>query len=191
MSAQQDLRHVVSDAPRVMVVDGSKLVRKLIGDTLLRELPSARVVGCAGIEDARAILAEGAVDLVTTALVLPRHGLAALRTAHPKFQVSRALFGITTSICAFFCIQSMPLGNFTAIWSACRLVPRSFAAAVRAAAPARSAPCAAAGVWTDGRAAGVRLVLILGLLRGGPGGMPGPWSVKTTLTASGVIVAVT
>ena len=81
MSAQQDLRHVVSDAPRVMVVDGSKLVRKLIGDTLLKELPGARVVGCAGIEEARAILAEGAVDLVTTALVLPDgDGLALARS---------------------------------------------------------------------------------------------------------------
>jgi S-adenosylmethionine uptake transporter len=60
--------------------------------------------------------------LVTTALVLPRHGLAALHTAHPKFQAARALFGITTSVCAFFCIQSMPLGNFTAIWSACPLL---------------------------------------------------------------------
>ena len=80
MSAQQDLRHVVSDAPRVMVVDGSKLVRKLIGDTLLKELPSARIVGCAGIEEARATLAEGAVDLVTTALVLPDgDGLALAR----------------------------------------------------------------------------------------------------------------
>lgn len=81
MSGQQDLRHVVSDAPRVMVVDGSKLVRKLIGDTLLKELPGARVVGCAGIEEARAILAEGAVDLVTTALVLPDgDGLALARS---------------------------------------------------------------------------------------------------------------
>lgn len=60
--------------------------------------------------------------LVTTALVLPRHGLAALRTAHPKFQAGRALFGVTTSACAFFCIQSMPLGNFTAIWSASPLL---------------------------------------------------------------------
>ena len=66
-----DLRHVVSDAPRVMVVDGSKLVRKLIGDTLLRELPGTEVIGCAGIAEAREILAQGAVDLVTTALVLP------------------------------------------------------------------------------------------------------------------------
>ena len=80
MAAGQDLRHVVSDAPRVMVVDGSKLVRKLIGDTLLRELPNAQVIGCGGLADARAVLAEGAVDLVTTALVLPDgDGLALAR----------------------------------------------------------------------------------------------------------------
>ena len=77
----QDLRHVVSDAPRVMVVDGSKLVRKLIGDTLVRELPGTEVIGCAGIAEARAILAEGAVDLVTTAVVLPDgDGLALARS---------------------------------------------------------------------------------------------------------------
>lgn len=80
MAVGQDLRHVVSDAPRVMVVDGSKLVRKLIGDTLLRELPNAQVVGCGGLAEARAALAEGAVDLVTTALVLPDgDGLALAR----------------------------------------------------------------------------------------------------------------
>ena len=80
MAAGQDLRHVVSDAPRVMVVDGSKLVRKLIGDTLLRELPNAQVLGCGGLAEARAVLAEGAVDLVTTALVLPDgDGLALAR----------------------------------------------------------------------------------------------------------------
>ena len=77
----QDLRHVVSDAPRVMVVDGSKLVRKLIGDTLLQELPGTQVIGCANIAEARAILAAGAVDLVTTALVLPDgDGLALARS---------------------------------------------------------------------------------------------------------------
>ena len=76
-----DLRHLVSDAPRVMVVDGSKLVRKLIGDTLLRELPGTEVIGCAGIAEAREILAQGAVDLVTTALVLPDgDGLALARS---------------------------------------------------------------------------------------------------------------
>lgn len=66
-----DLRHVVGEAPRVMVVDGSRLVRKLIGDVLQRELPGVRVTACEGLADARAALAEGPVDLVTTALDLP------------------------------------------------------------------------------------------------------------------------
>ena len=65
-----DLRHLVSDAPRVMVVDGSKLVRKLIGDVLSRELPGVQVVACAGLAEARAALEAGPVDLVTTALAL-------------------------------------------------------------------------------------------------------------------------
>lgn len=65
------LSHVVSDAPRVMVVDGSKLVRKLIADVLARELGNARVVSCAGIGEARQALADGSVDLVTTSLALP------------------------------------------------------------------------------------------------------------------------
>ena len=66
-----DLRHLVSDAPRVMVVDGSKLVRKLIGDVLARELPGAEVIACDGLASARAALADKHVDLVTTSLVLP------------------------------------------------------------------------------------------------------------------------
>lgn len=66
-----DLRHLISDAPRVMVVDGSRLVRKLIGDVLARELPGVEVVACGGLADARNALATGPVDLVTTALALP------------------------------------------------------------------------------------------------------------------------
>jgi CheY-like chemotaxis protein len=69
--SSQDLRHVSTDAPRVMVVDGSKLVRKLIGDVLVRELPHVQVVACAGLAEARAALAGDPVDLVTTALSLP------------------------------------------------------------------------------------------------------------------------
>ncbi len=81
MADKHDLRHVVSDAPRVMVVDGSKLVRKLIGDTLRKELPGAEVIGCGGIAEARQALQDGAVDLVTTALVLPDgDGLALARS---------------------------------------------------------------------------------------------------------------
>jgi CheY-like chemotaxis protein len=66
-----DLRHLISDAPRVMVVDGSKLVRRLIGDVLRKELPSVDVVACAGLAEAREALDAGPVDLVTTALALP------------------------------------------------------------------------------------------------------------------------
>lgn len=69
--SSHDLRHLANAAPRIMVVDGSKLVRKLIGDVLTRELADAIVVPCAGIAEARAALAEGAVNLVTTSLVLP------------------------------------------------------------------------------------------------------------------------
>ncbi|MCE7032117.1 response regulator [Lysobacter sp. GX 14042] len=65
------LSHVVSDAPRVMVVDGSRLVRRLIGDVLAGELGNATVVGCASIAEARQALDAGAVDLVTTSLALP------------------------------------------------------------------------------------------------------------------------
>ncbi|WP_256776679.1 MULTISPECIES: response regulator [unclassified Stenotrophomonas] len=66
----QALKHLVDDAPRVMVVDGSKLVRKLIADVLQRELPDVDVVGCASIEEARSALAAGPVNLVTTSLTL-------------------------------------------------------------------------------------------------------------------------
>ncbi len=69
--SEHDLRHLASDAPRVMVVDGSKLVRKLIADVLARELPGADIVACDGLASARAALADKPVDLVTTSLVLP------------------------------------------------------------------------------------------------------------------------
>ena len=68
--ATGDLRHLISDAPRVMVADGSRLVRKLIADVLERELPGVQVIGCSSIAEARAALEQGPVDLVTTALTL-------------------------------------------------------------------------------------------------------------------------
>jgi CheY-like chemotaxis protein len=83
--SNQDLRHLISDAPRVMVVDGSKLVRKLIGDVLRKELPNVEVIGCSGLEEAKAALDSGPFHLVTTALNLADgDGLAlakAVRTA--------------------------------------------------------------------------------------------------------------
>ncbi|QDI05996.1 response regulator [Xanthomonas cerealis pv. cerealis] len=64
-----------------MVVDGSKLVRKLIADVLHRELPDVEVVGCASIAEARGALQAGPVNLVTTSLALPDgDGLALARS---------------------------------------------------------------------------------------------------------------
>lgn len=76
-----DFRHLDDTATRVMVVDGSKLVRKLIGDVLARELPGVQLALCGSIAEARAVLAEGPVSLVTTSLVLPDgDGIALART---------------------------------------------------------------------------------------------------------------
>lgn len=66
-----DLRHLPVTTPRIMVVDGSKLVRKLIADVLVREVPGVDIVACESVAQAREALARGAVDLVTTALALP------------------------------------------------------------------------------------------------------------------------
>jgi DNA-binding response OmpR family regulator len=72
MSAALSLtRHVSSDEPRVLVVDGSRVVRQLIERVLKAELPNAIVIGCSNGAEARAHLDEGVIDLVTTALRLP------------------------------------------------------------------------------------------------------------------------
>lgn len=68
--ADHTLHHLISEAPRVLVVDGSKMVRKMIGDVLRRDTPSVEVVGCATLDEARQALAQGQFDLVTTALSL-------------------------------------------------------------------------------------------------------------------------
>ena len=50
MSGEVSLtRHVSSDEPRVLVVDGSRVVRQLIERVLKTELPNAVVIGCGSI----------------------------------------------------------------------------------------------------------------------------------------------
>ena len=64
-----------------MVVDGSKLVRKMIGDVLVKEVADAELISCSSIEEARAALEQGPVNLVTTSLLLPDgDGFALART---------------------------------------------------------------------------------------------------------------
>ena len=53
--------------------------------------------------------------VAATLAVLPTQGLAALRTAHPKFQLLRGLLIFASSLIAFFSLRYMPVGEFTAI----------------------------------------------------------------------------
>ncbi len=64
-------RHIASEEPRVMVVDGSKVVRRLIEQLLKAELPGVTVLSCENGADAKQQLEAGVVDFVTTALRLP------------------------------------------------------------------------------------------------------------------------
>jgi CheY-like chemotaxis protein len=64
-------KHLSSDTPRVLVVDGSKLVRRMIEGMLKAELPACVVLSCESGEAAKRELENGVVDLVTTALSLP------------------------------------------------------------------------------------------------------------------------
>ena len=64
-------RHIASESPRVMVVDGSKVVRRLIEQLLKADLVGVTVLSCESGEEATKQLEAGVVDLVTTALRLP------------------------------------------------------------------------------------------------------------------------
>lgn len=57
--------------PRIMVVDGSKVVRKMIEGVLRQQIPQLEFVGCETGEEAKVALQAGAVNLVTMALRLP------------------------------------------------------------------------------------------------------------------------
>lgn len=73
-------RHISTDAPRVMIVDGSKVARRMIEQVLKAELPNAVILPCESGAEAQKQLESGIVDLVTTALTLPdMDGLALAR----------------------------------------------------------------------------------------------------------------
>lgn len=71
MSGASITRHITSETPRVMVVDGSKVVRRLIEQVLKAELPGVTVISCETGAEAQAALQTGVIDLVTTSLRLP------------------------------------------------------------------------------------------------------------------------
>jgi drug/metabolite transporter (DMT)-like permease len=53
--------------------------------------------------------------VATAAVLLPRHGLSVLRTAHPKFHVLRGALLLSSSVFAFLSLRYMPMAEFTAI----------------------------------------------------------------------------
>lgn len=53
--------------------------------------------------------------IITTAVMLPLHGRALLRTQHPKYQALRGVLLLVTSLLAFLSLKYMPVGEFTAI----------------------------------------------------------------------------
>lgn len=69
--AQSSPGYLISPSPRVLVVDGSRLVRHIIADVMQTALPQIQVLGCETLAEAQAVLDEAAVDLVTTSLCLP------------------------------------------------------------------------------------------------------------------------
>lgn len=71
MSSPSITRHITTDNPRIMVVDGSRVARKLIEQLLVKDVPGVTVISCETGEEAKAALQEGIIDLVTTALRLP------------------------------------------------------------------------------------------------------------------------
>jgi CheY-like chemotaxis protein len=64
-------RRLLTEEPRVLVVDGSRVVRQLITRVLHAELPGVEVVGCGSGTDAMQVLGEGVFDFITIALRLP------------------------------------------------------------------------------------------------------------------------
>ncbi|HET7360007.1 MAG TPA: response regulator, partial [Rhodanobacteraceae bacterium] len=64
-------RHIASAAPRVMVVDGSRVVRRMIQRVFEAQLEGVEVVACANGAAAETALQHGVVDFVTIALRLP------------------------------------------------------------------------------------------------------------------------
>ncbi len=60
--------------------------------------------------------------LFSTVFFLPQRGMTLFKTAHPKFQMARGALLFGSSVCAFFGLKYMPVGEFTAIASITPLV---------------------------------------------------------------------
>jgi drug/metabolite transporter (DMT)-like permease len=53
--------------------------------------------------------------LSATAMVMPQHGWAAFRTAHPRFQLLRGLLVLLCSVLAYLSLRHLPVSEYTAV----------------------------------------------------------------------------
>jgi drug/metabolite transporter (DMT)-like permease len=60
--------------------------------------------------------------LFSTVFFLPKRGMSLFKTVHPKFQMVRGALLFGSSLCAFFGLKYLPVGEFTAIASITPLV---------------------------------------------------------------------
>ena len=60
--------------------------------------------------------------LLSTVFFLPKRGMALFKTAHPRFQIARGVLLFASSMCAFYGLKYLPVGEFTAIVSITPLV---------------------------------------------------------------------
>ena len=66
--------------------------------------------------------------LFSTVFFLPKRGMALFKTDHPRFQLARGFLLFGSSMCAFYGLKYLPVGEFTAIASITPLVVTLMAA---------------------------------------------------------------
>jgi len=66
--------------------------------------------------------------LFSTFFFLPQRGMALFKTEHPRFQMARGVLLFGSSMCAFYGLKYLPVGEFTAIASVTPLVVTLMAA---------------------------------------------------------------
>jgi drug/metabolite transporter (DMT)-like permease len=108
---------------------------------------------------------------LTTLVVVPRRGLAVLKTQHPRFQLLRGMLLLTSSFFAFGSLKYLPVAEFTAISSLVPLVITVLAARM-----------------LDEQVSRLRWVLVLGAFAGAiviirPGGANFIWPMLLPLGA--------
>ncbi|MGR4870957.1 DMT family transporter [Variovorax sp. LARHSF232] len=114
MSAVEPAPRGARDLASERVLAGIGLV--LLATACFATLDTATKLSTAAVPVIMGVWFRYVFQAVTMAAVLlPRHGLAVLRTAHPKYQILRGALLLVSSSLAFLSLRYMPMAEFTAI----------------------------------------------------------------------------